>query len=89
MADLFASGRVVDAIVVFMMIEYAVLIFLRRRSGGGLAAFSLIANLAAGAALLLSLRAALVGARWQIVSLWLLFALLAHAADLKLRWAAL
>jgi hypothetical protein len=87
-AELFASGRVVDGIVMLMIIEYAVLIFLRKRSGSSLSASSLVANLAAGAALLLSLRAALVGSSWRWVSIWLLLALLAHAADLKMRWAA-
>jgi hypothetical protein len=37
---------------------------------------------------MLSLRAALVGRPWQIISFWLILALLGHAADLKIRWAA-
>jgi hypothetical protein len=86
-AELFASGRIVDAIVVLMLIECAALISLRKKSGSGLATAALVTNLAAGASLLMSLRAALIGSPWQIVSLWLVLALLAHLADLKIRWA--
>jgi hypothetical protein len=87
-AELFASGRVVDAIVAFMSIECALLMYLRKKSGRGPTGAALVTNLAAGAALLLSLRAALLGSPWQIISLWLVLALLAHAVDLKIRWAA-
>jgi hypothetical protein len=87
-AELFASGRVVDCIVALMLIEFAALIFWRKIAGGGVPSVALITNLAAGAALLLSLRAALVGSRWQVVCIWLVVALLAHLADLKVRWAA-
>lgn len=87
-AELFASGRIVDAIVVFMLIECAVLIALRNKSSSGISTAALTTNLLAGAALLLSLRAALIGSPWQMVSIWLLLALFAHVADLKMRWAA-
>jgi hypothetical protein len=39
-------------------------------------------------ALLLALRAALIGLAWQLVSMWLIAALLAHMLYLKLRWSA-
>ncbi len=87
MAELFASGRAVDAIVVFMILEYAVLMLMRKKFSGSLSNAALLANLAAGAALLLSLRAALIGSPWNIISMWLLLALLAHVADLKIRLA--
>ena len=88
MAELFASGRIVDGIVVLMLVEYAMLLSLRKKFGRGLSAAALLTNLAAGAALLLSLRACLMGAPWQIISLWLMLALLAHVGDLRMRWAA-
>ena len=87
MKELFANGRVIDIIVAFMLIECLVLIVWRRQTGSGPSVSALVTNLAAGAAIMLSLRAALVGQPWQIVSLWLILALLAHAADLKIRWA--
>jgi hypothetical protein len=87
-AEYFASGRVIDAIVVFMSIECALLIYWRKKSGRRLSSAALVTNLAAGAALLLSLRAALLGSPWQIIAFWLALAFLAHLADLKIRWAA-
>jgi hypothetical protein len=87
-ADLFASGLAIDAIVLFMIIEYAALFFLCKKFNRGASTPALLANGFAGAALLLSLRAALIGSSWQIISLWLLLALFAHLADLKIRWAA-
>ena len=42
--------------------------------------------LLAGAFLLLALRAALTGASWIPVALWLLAALFAHLVDLVRRW---
>jgi hypothetical protein len=50
------------------------------------AAFGLVANLAAGAGLLMALRAALTHAGWEMTILWLLVALAAHVADLASRW---
>ena len=47
------------------------------------------ATLAAGAALMLALRAALTGAGWPTVAAWMLVGLVAHAADLILRREAL
>jgi hypothetical protein len=74
--------------MLLMLMEFAALILLRRKSGTGASISALATNMLAGAALLLSLRAALTGSRWQVVSMWLLLALLAHMADLKMRWAA-
>jgi hypothetical protein len=85
---MFASGRIVGAIVVLMLIECVVLISLHKKSGIGLPAVAVVTNLAAGASLLLSLRAALIGSPWQTVSVWLVVALFAHLADLKMRWPA-
>jgi hypothetical protein len=45
-----------------------------------------MANLAAGASLLMALRAALTNAGWEMTILWLLMALVAHVADLASRW---
>jgi hypothetical protein len=87
-AELFASGRAVDAIVFLMIIEYAALIFLCKKLNCGASTAAWLANFSAGAGLLMSLRAALIGSPWQIVAIWLLLALFAHLADLKIRWAA-
>jgi hypothetical protein len=85
MQTLVASGRIVDFILLFMLVEAAVLLIYRRETGRGPAPVALVMMLAAGLCLLLALRAALMGAGWQIVAAWLAAALVAHLADLWLR----
>ncbi len=86
MDKLFASGRVVDCILVFMAIESIVLIAVHRSSRAGPSPGELIVSLSAGVALLLALRAAVVGSSWPMVAMWLGVALIAHLGDLRLRW---
>lgn len=88
MSDLFASGRIVDGILMLMLVEIFVLALVRNKARRGLSLYALMSNLGAGAALLLALRAALTDHRWQMVALWLVIALIAHAADLGVRWTA-
>lgn len=86
MDKLFASGRVVDCILVFMAIESLGLIAVHRLRRSGPSPRELIVSLSAGVALLLALRAAVVGSHWTMVAIWLVVALIAHLGDLKLRW---
>jgi CBS-domain-containing membrane protein len=86
MAKLFATGAVIDIIVCAMLLELLVLILARGRARRGLPVAELMANLGAGAALLMALRAALLGSPWQRIAVWLAVALGMHAADLGLRW---
>jgi hypothetical protein len=86
LAELFASGHVVDLIIAFMVIEAVVLLVWRRRLGHGIAPWPLVASLLAGLFLLLALRGALTGAAWHVIALWLAAALGAHLGDLKGRW---
>jgi hypothetical protein len=85
-ADLFASGRIVDLILALMAAEAVVLAVHYRRTGRGVPLPDLAVNLAAGAGLLLALRAALTGAGWAWTAGWLTLALAAHLADLARRW---
>jgi hypothetical protein len=80
------SGRVVDAILAMIVIQFAGLAWLHRRRGIGPSPRDLWPTLAAGAALLLALRAALVGAHWTWVAASLALALAAHLADIHRRW---
>jgi hypothetical protein len=87
-AELFASGRIVDCIAGLMLLEFIAMAIVRSKAGRGVQPVELAASLAAGMALLLALRAALVGLAWQLVSMWLIVALTAHVLYLKLRWSA-
>lgn len=86
MQGLFESGRIIDLILVVVAIEaiFAAVWFRRTRRGVS----GLLANLAAGACLLLAVRAALVGAHWPWVALWIGLSLPFHLTDLALRWRA-
>jgi hypothetical protein len=86
MAELFASGRLIDLILGLVLIEAAVLTGFHRLTGKGVAPRDLVGLLLAGSFLLLAVRAALVGAAWVWVGLWLTLALFAHLADLTMRW---
>ena len=84
--DLFASGRIADLILALVVIEAAALLLLYRATGRGIPARQLLPNLAAGATLVMALRSALLDQPWHVTALWLLLALIAHAADLFSRW---
>lgn len=86
MAELFANGRIVDAVIALMLLEALLLLWLRARLQRGPAPADLLGNLAAGLFLLLALRAALVGAAWLWIAASLTAALAAHLYDLSRRW---
>lgn len=86
MQALFESGRIIDLVLLIFVIEAAVAIVWLRRRQRGIA--GLAANLAAGACLLLALRAALVGSGWQAVAFWIGLSLPFHLLDLVSRWHA-
>ncbi len=88
MAELFASARIVDFIVALMLLEFAVVAFVRARTHRGIVPTELAASLAAGMGLLFALRAALLRLSWQHIAMWLLLALIAHVLYLTLRWDA-
>jgi hypothetical protein len=86
MSGLFASGRIVDFVLVLVAVEAVGLAVLYRRSGRGIAPGALVGFLGAGVALMLALRVALVGGWWGYVALFLLVAGVAHVWDLRSRW---
>ena len=86
LADLIASGRIVDLMGAFVALEIVALLLWRARTGAGIAPLPLLANIGAGGSLMLALRASLVGAGTDAIAGWLLAALACHAADLALRW---
>ena len=86
MQELFASGRVVGLILGLMLLEGVALAAWHRRTGRGIAPLDLAPNLAAGAMLLLAVRAALVSPDPLAPAPYLSVALLAHLVDLARRW---
>ena len=86
MADLFASGRLVDLILVLVLLEALALALYFRATSRGVAIADLLPNLLAGALLLVTLRLALSGADWMSCCATLGAAGLAHVWDLARRW---
>ncbi len=80
MSEWFTSGRAVDLVLVVLALE-ALLIaaFAGARRG------ALLGALVPGLFLLLALRAALTGAPWPAVALFLALSLPAHLVDLRRR----
>ena len=85
MADLFTSGRIVDLVLLMVALEVACLPWLLNRLGSALKAWTLVPNIAAGAALLLALRLSLTDAPWPWIGAAMFSALLAHLYDLQRR----
>jgi len=86
MADLFASGRLIDLILVLIVIEAVALILYWSRTRQGVAPVDLLPNLCAGAFLLLALRVTLADGGWKTASACLAAAGLAHLTDICRRW---
>jgi hypothetical protein len=86
MADLFASGRLVDFILILVVLEAAVLLLVWRNARWGIAPADLLPNLCAGAFLLLALRITLGGGGWMPASGCLAVAGVAHLIDVSRRW---
>jgi hypothetical protein len=86
MTVLFASGHVVDIVLVVMLLEAGLLLAYRQRTRHGPSAADLLSVLVPGVFLLLALRGALVGAGIVPIATCLIAALLAHVADLARRW---
>jgi hypothetical protein len=84
--SLFSSGIIVEGILALMLVEGIVLLLLRASRRRGLTPLEVLSTLSAGAALMLALRAALIGSGWPMIAAWLLAALIAHGGDLALRW---
>lgn len=86
MEHLFATGQIADVVLVLMAVEGIALTLLYRAKGIGMEPRAVWTNLAAGAALFLALRSALANDHWHVTAAFLIVGLLAHAADLAIRW---
>ena len=84
--QLVTTGRIVDLMLVFILIEIVALLLIRRFTGRGIAALPLLTNIGAGGSLMLALRANLTGAGWTWVAVFLIASLVFHVGDLAQRW---
>ena len=88
MADLFASGRIVDLILALVALEAVLLIAFRRRRIRGPTRTDLLAMLVPGIFLMLALRGALIDAHWTWIAGCLFLSLISHVTDLWRRCRA-
>ena len=79
MEQFFTSGHAVNLVLAFMAVEAVVLIMMKKR------ALTVALTILPGAAMMLALGAALTGAGWQWVAIWLTVSLPLHLADLRHR----
>ncbi len=80
--QLISSGRIVDIMLAFFVLEVAALLIFRGRQ---IRFLPLLANIGAGGSLMLALRASLTEAGWTWIAVWLIAALVFHVADLNYR----
>ncbi len=85
MSGLFATGQIVDLIVLVMAVEAMLLCIRRALTGRGMEPLALLSALAPGICLLLALRLALTGAPWGAMAGCLTAAGILHACDLVYR----
>jgi hypothetical protein len=83
---LIVSGRIVDIMVLFVIVEVVALIIYWQRTGRGVPTIPLLANVGAGGSLMLALGATLKGAGFPVVALCLIASLVFHVADIAIRW---
>jgi hypothetical protein len=78
---------IVDAIMIFMVIEGLALVGYQQWTGRGIAPFSVLVNLLAGGGILLALRAYLASADPVLIMACFGLSFIAHLADMRHRWA--
>ncbi len=87
MSGLFASGHIIDAILVLTLLECLFIAGYHARTGRGPEPAPFVVNVLSGVCLMIALRCALIGAWWGWISVCLLGSLAMHLLDLMRRWA--
>ncbi|HEX7533321.1 MAG TPA: hypothetical protein VF340_08795 [Methyloceanibacter sp.] len=82
LTGLFANGKIVDLVVVFVVLEAIALAIYRRATGRGLTLIDTAVMMLPGVFLLLALKAALADKPWTTIAMLLGLALVAHLGDL-------
>jgi hypothetical protein len=86
MAELFASGRMIDLILALTVLEGIALALYHSKTGRGPTPGAVLGTLLPGLFLMLTVRSALIGEEWGWMALYLLAALITHLMDLARRW---
>ena len=86
MTELFTNGRIVDLILIGVVLELAVIVMYRRRTGRGITLADLLPNLLAGGFLLIAVRFAMLGSNWTAIAACFACAGVAHIIDVGRRW---
>lgn len=82
LTQLFASGHIVDLILVLILFEGLFMAAIHYYTGKGIAPLQFLLHTIPGVFLFLALRAALVDADWQVIALLLAISFLAHIIDI-------
>ena len=85
MDEIIKSGFATDIVLIIMAVEAVMITFFMRRNGLNSSVPGFLAALLAGACLILALRAALNGAGFGEIALFLALSLLAHLGELVLK----
>ena len=80
------SGSLPRLIAGLVVIEAVFLAWLWRVRGLGISPRAILGNLISGACLMLAVGASLANAPWWDIAILLVLSLIAHVADLVLRW---
>lgn len=86
LSSIITSGRIVDVMVLFVVLEVIVLVIYWRRTGRGVPTIPLLANIGAGGSLMLALGATLKGYSTSLIAACLVASLIFHVTDLAIRW---
>ncbi len=85
MDQLFASGRIIDLLLILVIGEFVIFVLYQRINQRGIGISGITANLISGAFLLVAVRLALVQAWWAWIACCLLISFLAHILDMTQR----
>lgn len=86
MIENFGIAQVIDAVIVFTLIECVALVLYHHRTGRGVVVREFFANMVSGLCLMFALRCLATDGGAATVALLLLAAGLAHGVDLLMRW---
>ena len=86
MIESFSIAQIIDAVIVFTLLECVALVVYHRSTGRGVAMRDFFANMVSGLCLMLALRCFATDAGAVSVALFLLAAGLAHGIDILMRW---